>query len=261
MAHAPGTFSWFECGTTNAAAAKKFYTSVFGWTAIDKPLPGDMEGQYTMLKKGDADVAGLYEMSGPMFEGVPSHWMTYVTVDDVDEKATKAAELGGKVIAPPMDVPEVGRIAFLEDNTGSKFGLFKPGAHKGAAQLGPLDGTFGWTELATRDTAAAKVFYSGLFDWKPKDSEIPGMPYTEWVAQEQSVGGMMEMTPEHGDAPPHWMPYVFVDDCDAIMAKVDAGGGTTLVPAMDIPNVGRMGVFMDPTGAALAVIKMEHSQK
>lgn len=261
MAHAPGTFSWFECGTTDAAAAKKFYTAVFGWTAIDQPLPGDMPGTYTMLKRGDDDVAGLYELAGPMAEGVPSHWMTYVTVEDVDAKVAKAKDLGGKAITEAMDIPDVGRIAFIEDSTGGKFGIFKPGGHPGAAQLGPVTGTFGWSELATRDTAAAKLFYSELFDWKAKDSNDVGMPYTEWVAQEQHIGGMMEMTAQHGDAPPHWLPYVLVDDCDATMAKVETEGGKTLVPAMDIPTVGRMAVFTDPTGAALAIIKMGASHK
>ena len=252
MAYASGTFSWFECGTTDAAAAKEFYSSVFGWTAVDRPMPGD----YTILKKGDDDIAGLYEMNGPMFEGVPPHWMSYVTVDDVDKRAAKVESLGGKLLGPPMDVPGVGRIAFVEDNTGGKIALFKSGGHEGAAQLGPVDGTFGWNELATRDTAAAKTFYSDLFDWTAKESEIPGMAYTEWVAHGQPVGGMMEMTKEHGDAPPHWMPYVFVDDCDGTMSKVAAAGGSTIVPPMDIPNVGRMGMFSDPTGAVLAIIKM-----
>ena len=256
MAYAPGTFSWFECGTTNAAAAKKFYSAVFGWTAVDHPMPGDMPGFYTMLRRGEDDVAGLYEMSGPMFAGVPSHWMSYVTVDDVDNRAAKVETLGGKVLAPPMDVPGVGRIAFVEDTTGGKIALFQPGEHKGAAQLGPVHGTFGWSELATRDTAAAKVFYSDLFDWTPHESKDASMPYTEWVAHGQPIGGMMEMTKEHGDAPPHWMPYVLVDDCDGTMAKVTTAGGHSIVPPMDIPGVGRMGMFSDPTGAVLAIVHL-----
>ena len=256
MAYAPGTFSWFECGTTDAAAAKEFYTKVFGWTAVDVPMPGDMPGHYTMLKRGEDDVAGLYQMDGPEFAGVPPHWMSYVTVDDIDQRAAKVEALGGKLLGPPMDIEGVGRMAFVEDNTGGKIAMFKPDGDAGAAQLGPVDGTFGWSELATRDTAAAKTFYGDLFDWTPKTSEIPGIPYTEFVAHGQPVGGMMEMPKEQGDAPPYWMPYVFVDDCDGTMAKVAGAGGTTVVPPMDIPNVGRMGMFSDPTGAMLSVIKM-----
>lgn len=82
------------------------------------------------------------------------------------------------------------------------------------------------------------------------------MPYTEWVAHGESIGGMMEMTKQHGAAPPHWMPYVLVDDCDATMAKVASAGGQTIVPPMDIPEVGRMAMFSDPAGAALAIVHL-----
>jgi len=255
MAHVPGNFCWFECGTTDAAAAKRFYAAVFGWTIVDMPMPGGMEGSYTMLKRGDNDVGGLYELSEPMFAGVPSHWMTYVHVSDVEASVARARELGGQVVADAMDIPEVGRMAVLQDPTGATIALFEPGAHRGAAELGAVAGTFGWSELATRDTGAAKEFYTRLFDWSVKESQ-DGMPYTEWVVAGRSIGGMMPMTPMHGQAPPHWLPYVLVDDCDATMQKVAAAGGTTLVPGMDIPHVGRFGVFQDPTGAALAVVAL-----
>ena len=74
MAHAPGSFCWFECGTKNAATTKAFYSGLFGWDSTDVPMPGDAEGEYTLFKVGDGDVAVLYELAGPQFEGVPPHW-------------------------------------------------------------------------------------------------------------------------------------------------------------------------------------------
>ena len=251
----PGTFCWFECGTKDQAAAKKFYSGVFGWKTVDMPMPGDMPGHYTLLKIGDADIGGLYQLSGPM-AGVPSHWMTYVNVQSTDDTTKRARTLGAKVVAEPMDIPGVGRISVLEDPTGAHISLFQPGEHPGAAQLGLTPGTFCWSELATRDTRAAKVFYSELFDWKAKSGQAAPMEYTEFMANGQPIGGMMEMTPQHGDAPPHWLPYVTVEDPDDTAAKVSKFGGQVLVPPMDIPNVGRFSVFMDPTGAAFAVIRL-----
>ena len=67
---------------------------------------------------------------------------------------------------------------------------------------------------------------------------------------------MATLTPEHGDAPPNWLPYVAVDDCDACAAKVSELGGHTLVPPTDVPNVGRFSVFADPAGACLAFIHL-----
>lgn len=259
--HAPGTLCWFECGSTDAAASRGFYTSLFGWTAAEHPMPGeDCEGTYTIFGLGEGEVAGLYQMSGPQFEGVPSHWSTYVAVEDVDATAGKAEGLGGKIVAPPMDVPGVGRIAFIQDTTGARIALFKPGEHPGAAQAGMVPGTFCWSELATRDTKGAEAFYTSLFGWTAKSDQGEPLPYTEFQVGGQSIAGMMEMTPAHGEAPPHWLPYVLVEDCDASAARVTELGGRLLVPPTDIPEVGRFSAFMDPAGAVLAVItlRLEH---
>ena len=253
--HPAGAFCWFECGSTDAAAAKDFYTRLFGWNAQDVPMPGDMEGHYTLLKVGDQDMAGLYQLAGPQFEGVPSNWSTYVKVDSADETLERATALGGTVAAPAMDVPGVGRIGFLQDPTGAHIGVFQAGEHPGSAQLS-VEGAMGWSELATRDTEKAAAFYTELFNWGAKVDDKGPMPYTEFQVGGQSIGGMMEMTPQHGDAPPHWLPYVLVDDCNASAAKVTELGGNILVPPTDVPNVGRFAVFTDPAGAALAIIKL-----
>jgi predicted enzyme related to lactoylglutathione lyase len=255
--HSPGSFCWFECGTPDPEAAKKFYTGLFGWNAVDVPMPAGMEGNYTLLKIGDDDIAGMYRMAGPQFEGVPPHWMTYVSVEDVDDTANRAKSLGGQVNHGPMDVPGVGRVAFLQDPTGAGIALFKAGEHCGAAQLGPVPGSFGWSELATNDTKAARAFYTELFRWGVKEAENAPMPYTEFQLGGQSIGGMMALTPQHGDAPPNWLPYVMVEDCAVSAGKVAELGGQIIVPATHIPNVGDFAVFADPTGAVLAIIQLE----
>ena len=255
--HSPGTFCWFECGTTDAAAAKEFYTKLFGWNSVDVPMPGDMGGHYTLLKLGEDDVAGLYQMEGPQFEGVPSHWLTYVTVDDVDASAERATSLGASIVTPPMDIPGVGRMACMKDPTGATFSMFELGEHPGTATLGATPGTFGWSELATRDTAAAKVFYSELFNWGTKAGTDASIEYTEFQIGDRSIGGMMAMTPQHGDAPPHWLPYVVVADCSDCSSKVEQLGGRVFVPPTHIPKVGWFSVFAEPSGAALAVVQLE----
>ena len=249
--HAPGTFCWFECGSRDAAKAKAFYTQLFGWEAMDMPMPGT-GGMYTTLKAGDDVIAGLYGLEGPMFEGVPSHWATYVAVEDVDETLKRAVAQGGKAMMGPMDVPGVGRMAFLQDPTGAAIAVAKFEPNVGTSDKGP----FGWSELATRDTARAKVFYTELFNWSAKPD--PKNEYTEFQVGGRSIAGMMAMTPQHGDAPPHWLPYVMVDDCDRIAAKAAELGGRLYVPPMTIENVGRFTVFADPSGAALAAIKLTH---
>src|SRR5919202_6023236 len=98
--YAPGTFSWAELVTSDAAAAKAFYTSVFGWEYRDNPIP-DGSVYSTALRDGK-DVAALFAS-----DEQPPHWNCYVTVESVDASAARARELGATVAAEPFDVMDV----------------------------------------------------------------------------------------------------------------------------------------------------------
>jgi uncharacterized protein len=117
----PGHFSWNELAATDEAAAKAFYTKLFGW----KTEAFGSGTDYTLFKQGDAMVGGMMKCPKP---GIPAHWLAYVTVENVDASAGKAAKLGGQIVMPPFDVPEVGRIAVVLDPQGAAIGLFKPAA-------------------------------------------------------------------------------------------------------------------------------------
>ena len=90
---------------------------------------------------------------------------------DVDATATQAVSLGGKVVVPPFDIPDVGRVVIAQDPQGVAFAAFTPKnaapGHDGPPQ--PLE--FSWHELSTTDGPAALAFYSALFGWK-KTSEF-----------------------------------------------------------------------------------------
>ena len=111
-----GDFSWTELMTRDVVAAKKFYGELLGWTMDEMPMG---EGVYTVLKAGDAGVGGIMAMPGQVPPQVPAHWASYVTVDDVDAVAKKAAELGAKTIVPPTDIPGVGRFYTFQDPEGA----------------------------------------------------------------------------------------------------------------------------------------------
>jgi len=244
--HAPGTFSWIDCATTDAKKAKSFYGELFGWTFEDMPAGPDMT--YSMATLRGKWVAAIYEMGGEERKMVPPHWNVYATVANVDESAQKVPSLGGKIIAPPFDVLDVGRQAVIADATGAVLCLWQPKKHIGAQIVGE-PGALCWTELETRDTEAAETFYAGLFGWKAKRST----DYTEWQQGGDSFGGMRKIGPEMGQVPPHWLAYVMVKDCSASTALAQKAGAKILVPAMHIEKVGRFSVLADPTGATFAL--------
>lgn len=117
------------------------------------------------------------------------------------------------------------------------------------------EGAFSWNELMTTDVAGAKAFYSELFNWTLKDANMEGIDYTLVSAGGQEVGGIMPMPTEiPAGTPPHWGAYVTVNDVDAKAKQAESLGGKVLLPAHDIPEIGRFCVIADPQGATLMII-------
>jgi len=110
-----GAFSWFELMTTDVAGAEAFYKGIFGWETEKVPMEG---GEYTIIKVDGKGVGGMMEHPAEC-RGMPPSWDTYVTVDDVDAVAGRAESLGGKVLRPPMDIPNVGRFCVIQDPQGA----------------------------------------------------------------------------------------------------------------------------------------------
>lgn len=255
--HEPGSFCWIELATSDPEAAKKFYSGIFGWESEDTPAGPDMV--YTMLKIRGLEVGAMYKLGEEETKnGIPPHWNTYIAVTSADEAAKKAAALGGKVLMDAFDVMEHGRMAILQDPQGATFCAWQAKAHAGVRLFGET-GTFGWDELWTTDRKKAAEFYKGLFGWGTKDGDVTGTGgvYTEWINAGQSIGGMLEITPDMGPVPPNWLPYFMVDDCNASAAKASSSGGKIFVPPTDIPTVGRFSVVQDPQGATFCIIKLD----
>jgi predicted enzyme related to lactoylglutathione lyase len=124
MAWTHGTFYWNELMTRDVARAKKFYGETMGWSFEAMPTEGG--GSYWIAKSGGESVGGLFDISGPEFKGMPESWMSYIAVDDVDERVKKATKAGAKVMKPAFDVPHVGRIAVLLEPGGASIGWMTP---------------------------------------------------------------------------------------------------------------------------------------
>lgn len=113
-------------------------------------------------------------------------------------------------------------------------------------------GTFSWADLSTTDTEGAKAFYTGLFGWDTEDNPIPeGGVYTMLSKGGKAVGALSAVQQE--GQPPAWNSYVTVESADASAAAADEHGGTVVMGAFDVMEVGRMAVIQDPSGAFFSV--------
>jgi predicted enzyme related to lactoylglutathione lyase len=251
--YAPGTFCWADLGTTDAAAAKRFYTELFGWNYQDMPMGPDQ--YYTMLELGGKLVCALYQLDAqqPNADRPPS-WLSYISVESADRVAERARELGGTVGMEPFDVYDSGRMALLIDPTGATVGLWEPRNHIGAGVVGEPN-TLCWNELTTADVEKAGGFYSGLLGWQAVPQPMGDFVYTLFKSGEENRGGMFQITPDMGPMQPFWLIYFGVDDCDGKTAKAKALGAKVVRPPTDIPEVGRFAILQDPQGAGFAIIK------
>ena len=251
----PGTFCWVELGTSDGDAAKNFYSQLFGWEYQDNPMGPDMV--YTMVKLDGKDVGGLYKMNSDMVaQGIPPHWLSYISVTNADETAEKAKAAGATVLNGPFDVGPVGRMAVIKDPTDAVFAIWQAKAHHGSG-IYNVPNSFCWNELGTRDTAKAGEFYTNVFGWSTEALPESPVEYTVFKNGDRGNGGMYKMTPEMGPIPPHWLVYFAVDDCDAKVQQTTELGGGVMKPAEDIPGIGRFAILHDPQGAAFAIIKLE----
>ena len=116
----PGKFSWNELCTRDIEAAKAFYGTVFGWTFAPAEAPNDF---YTIISKGEDMVGGLMALPPESQLKMPPAWCSYVTVEDVDAVVAAVKANGGTVLLEPMDIPNVGRMAFFADPQGAAIGI------------------------------------------------------------------------------------------------------------------------------------------
>ncbi|MFJ8666487.1 VOC family protein [Streptomyces sp. NPDC093600] len=245
-----GSPNWLDLGSPDTSAAAAFYTGVFGW---DFESAGPDAGGYGFFKLDGKTVAAL----GPLTEeGADSAWTVYFQSPDVDGTARAAEQNGGTVPTEPFDVMDVGRMAQLTDPGGAEFAVWQPATVKGLEKTSD-DNTLCWTELHVADPRAALDFYGKLFGWRSQEMEAPGMTYrvvstAEGDQDDASFGGIAELL-DGGEA--RWIPYFGVADTDEIVARTQGNGGSVLMPAADVPDVGRIAWLADPFGAPFAVIK------
>jgi predicted enzyme related to lactoylglutathione lyase len=239
-----------ELLTTDQQAAKKFYEPLFGWTSNDSPMGPDEV--YTMFRKDGRDAGAAYTLNKEMrAQGVPPNWALYVAVEDADAVAAKAGETGGSVLAGPFDVADYGRMAALQDPAGANFSVWQPKTHIGTG-ITDVPGTLCWADLNTPNADAAAQYYSNLFGWQISPGDTG---YLHIKNGEAFIGGIPPASQHAPGAPPHWMIYFAVENCDASTAQAKELGASVFVGPMDIEKVGRMTVLADPQGAVLALFQ------
>ena len=251
-----GRFVWYECMTTDPAAAQAFYTTLVGWkteTYDGGPTP------YTMWVNDGTPIGGVMALPAQAKEqGAPPHWLAYVSTPDVDTTVAAATKAGATVAMPPTDIPTVGRISMFADPQGAMIAVYTPSGDT-PGNAGPRGlGEMSWHELATTDLDGAMAFYASVFGWvKGETMDMGGGNLYQMfgLPDEPPLGGMFIKPKEMPVAA--WNLYVTVDSVDAKVDQVKSLGGQIIGEPMEVPGGDRIVQCVDPQGAMIAL----HSKK
>lgn len=245
MAAEYSRFVWFEHIAAERDQARTFYAEVLPWTIDDVEM--GMAEPYPMIKAGEAPVGGF---TAPPKDGIPPHWVGYLSVPDVAAAAAAITEAGGKALMDAFDVPNVGRMQPVADPQGGALFLFTPADGDQTAAEGP--GSFHWHELWADDPQKAAAFYAETLGFETEATEMPTGTYYLLKSGDAPIAGIMKKP--DAAIPTHWMPYVEVDNADDAVKRAASNGGELLGEVMEVPDVGRFGIVRDPLGATLGLI-------
>jgi len=250
-----GAPCWVDLMTSDSAASRTFYTELFGWDA-EEPNP-EFGGYFSFTKDG-VRIAGC--MSSQDDPERPDAWSIYLATEDAAKTLELATSHQGRIIVDAMPVGDLGIMAFVADPGGASIGLWQPGEHQGFLTLGE-PGTPGWFELHTRDYAKVVDFYRDVFGLETEVAgDTPEFRYTVQKRGEEQYAGVMDATnflPE--GLPAHWSVYFAVADADASLAKIEALGGSVVLPAED-HAVRAAGRRCRPDGRAIQARRRHHQR-
>jgi len=243
-----GHFVWHELMASDGAAAEKFYGELFGW----KFKHSDMgpNGIYRLIHSADGrEQGGIFQMhQGADFQ---SHWCGYVSVPDVDAAAATAQKLGGRLLVPVMDIPNVGRCAYMMDPECAAFVAFRDNRGDMPPKEMPGLGDFCWDTLAAKDGEKELEFYGAVLGWtRGKFGDAPGLFLATGAGET-----IADVESPQGGAPSHWMTHVVVANLAEARAKAESLGARIYAPDIHVPGVGNMAVIGDPLGAVISLFQ------
>lgn len=246
----PGTPCWVSLMVHDLAAARRFYSGVFGWQYSTGPTH---PGSHVRATLDGVPVAGLSGMTAQLQR--PASWLPHFATDGADLTAAAIRECGGTVAVGPLDAGDEGRLAVSSDTAGAVFGIWQANQRYGIS-FDRATGAPVWTELITADSSLVSKFYEMVFGYQARTARtVPGADRLTLYLGDRPVGGIRGVG---GDLPrdrgSYWLVYFSVPDADAAAKRLEELGGHVL-EAPEVTPIGRVIRATDPEGAPFALLQ------
>jgi predicted enzyme related to lactoylglutathione lyase len=236
-----GKVVWHDLLTEDIAGAKSFYSGLFGWEI----RPSETSSGYLVILNNAKPIGGMtqHKNSDPaVFESI---WLITLSVTDIDNAIATTQNFKGKVLDGPFDAKGRGRMVIVEDPLGAPLVLLRSSTGD-PADGQPVLGEWLWTDFFTRDIEKAREFYTALVGYG--FHELRGeneYSYHLFSRGKHLRAGLVVHAWETVEA--NWLPYVAVDDIDAVIERARTLGGKLIMQKNEVA------ILMDPTGAAFGI--------
>lgn len=256
LEHHAGKMVWAELVTPDLAAARAFYTGLFGWTFREFRGAGS---DYAVAYLDGHPVAGLLQRRAGS-QGAPENvrqasWLTFLAVDDLDQAVRTALEHGGRQIHPPRAFSGRGRQAVIADPQGAVFALLSSSSGDPPDLLAPVGGWV-WCALLATDAGADAAFLQSVLGY-----EVYALPAEDGLehlvlATDDNARASVNTLPAHfTHHRSHWLDFIRVSDTGAAVASAVRLGGRILVETHADRHGGMVAVVADPAGAAIGLME------
>lgn len=248
----PGTLLWTDLFTADPSGAADFYSKLFGWEVQNL---GATDNDYRVFFQDGRPVAGV--VNGPQAPDGErgGRWISYVSVEDVKETVSRATADGGRVILPPVNIPNRGEHAILTDPEGAIFGLLRTTTGDPEDFL-PEVNDLVWLTVFSNDTDAMSRFYEKVLGLRPFDDIRTEVDGDYILASGGSARAGLYPLAEDSEYRPEWIGFVRVNDVGAVLAKAVELGGKALSEPFGT-ELGNVCAFItDPSGAIFGVAEV-----
>jgi uncharacterized protein len=241
--------------TPDLAAAKQFYSGLFGWTFRDIQAGAT---EYAEASLNGHAVAGLVHRAVPAGEHRQPAWLSFFAVNDVDATAKIASQHGAKLLFGPRSFPDRGRQAVLADPQGAVFAILASTSGDPPDVL-PARGEWIWSSLITTDPNTDAAFYQALFDYQV--IQLPSSVGAQHLLlASRNYARASANTLPASNAHPYWLNFVRVEDAIKMTAQVVALGGRVLVEPHVDRHGGKVALVADPLGAPFGLLEWPDTQ-